>query len=475
MQIGRTPATPRVEALREHAHDLRVLFTCDVPKRRRAPHQRVQIVFAPLLQADLGDDLLGQHVERFVGQRDAIQLAARHAVQQRRALAQLVARQREQATFRRAAHGVAGAADPLQECGNRFGRADLAHQVHIADVDAQLERCGGNQGAQLAALQALFGVQPVLARQAAMVRCHVLRAKPLRQIARRAFGEAPRIHKNQRRPVFGNQRREPVVDQLPDLARHHRLQRRRWQLDRQIAPAHMAGVDDFTIGHAGSVAAVTDQEVRDRLNRLLRGRQADARQRAPREFLETLQRQRQVRAAFVRRHCVNLVDDHGAGAGQHLPPALAREQDVQRFGRRDDDVGETPAHPLALKLRCVSRAHRAADSRLRQAHAFQLGTDPFERYFEVALNVVGERLQRRYVDDARLVGKRPAARNRFAHQRIDRREKRRQRLARAGGRRDQHMPPRLDGGPGINLRGSGRREGGLEPRAHRGVEQIEYG
>ena len=237
----------------------------------------------------------------------------------------------------------------------------------------------------------------------------------------------------------------------------------------------MAGVDDFTIGHAGSVAAVTDQEVRDRLNRLLRGRQADARQRAPREFLEPLQRQRQMRAAFVRRQCVNLVDDDGAGAGQHLPPALAGEQDVQRLGRRDDDVRETPAHLLALALRRVSRAHRAADSRLRQAQAFQLGTDPFERQFEIALDVVRQRLQRRNVDDARLVGKHAAARNRLAHQRIDRREKRRQRLARAGGRSDEHVPSRLDGRPGVNLRRCGRGKGGLEPRAHRGVEQIEYG
>ena len=78
VQIGRAPATPRVEAIGEHAHHFRIFVTREVPKRRRAPHQRVQIVFAPLLQADLCDDLLGQHVERFVGQRDAIQLAARH-------------------------------------------------------------------------------------------------------------------------------------------------------------------------------------------------------------------------------------------------------------------------------------------------------------------------------------------------------------------------------------------------------------
>ena len=85
---------------------------------------------------------------------------------------------------------MAGAADALQERGDRARRAELADQVDVADVDAELERRGGDQRLQLAALQALLGVEPLLARQAAVVRGDVLLAEPLGQVARRALGHA---------------------------------------------------------------------------------------------------------------------------------------------------------------------------------------------------------------------------------------------------------------------------------------------
>ena len=110
-----------------------------------AAHQREQLVLAPFARADLGDDLLRQHVERLLGDREAIELAAAHAVEQRRAFDQLVARQREQPALGRAADRVAGAADPLQEAGDRARRAELADEVDVADVDAELERGGRDQ------------------------------------------------------------------------------------------------------------------------------------------------------------------------------------------------------------------------------------------------------------------------------------------------------------------------------------------
>ena len=75
----------------------------------------------------------------------AVELAAAHAVEQRRALDQLVARQREQPALGRAADGVARAADALQEARDRARRAELADEVDVADVDAELQRGGGDQ------------------------------------------------------------------------------------------------------------------------------------------------------------------------------------------------------------------------------------------------------------------------------------------------------------------------------------------
>ena len=58
---------------------------------------------------------------------------------------------------------MARPADPLQERIDRAGRAELAHQVDVADVDAELERCGRDQHLQLAALQALLRVEAQIA------------------------------------------------------------------------------------------------------------------------------------------------------------------------------------------------------------------------------------------------------------------------------------------------------------------------
>ena len=54
--------------------------------------QREKLVLAPLARGHLGDDLLRQHVERPVRDRETIEFAATHAVEERRALDEFVAR-----------------------------------------------------------------------------------------------------------------------------------------------------------------------------------------------------------------------------------------------------------------------------------------------------------------------------------------------------------------------------------------------
>ena len=53
--------------------------------------------------------------------------------------------------------------DPLQRHSNRTWRPDLANQIHGADIDPQLERCGRDHGPQFAVFQALFGLKPQIA------------------------------------------------------------------------------------------------------------------------------------------------------------------------------------------------------------------------------------------------------------------------------------------------------------------------
>ena len=91
----------------------------------------------------------------------------------------------------------------------------------------------------------------------------------------------------------------------------------------------------------------------------------------------------------------------------------------------------------------------------------QGGADAGERRFEVAPDVVRQRLERRDVDDLGFVLE--PVRERLAHQRVDRGEEGRERLAGSGGRRDQHMPAGLEGRPGLRLRRRRRGEAVVEP------------
>ena len=103
---------------------------------------------------------------------------------------------------------------------------------------------------------------------------------------------------------------------------------------------------------------------------------------------QPLERQRQMGAPLGRRHRVDLVDDARLGAGEQLLRAPGQHQ-VQRLGRRDQDVGRLAQHRLALALRRVAGPHRDA----------QIRSDPAQRHAQVAVDVVGQRLERRDVHE----------------------------------------------------------------------------
>ena len=72
--------------------------------------------------------------------------------------------------FRLPRNRVIGASRALQEGSDRARRAELAHQLDVADVDAKLERGGGHERPQFAALQALLGRKTPLLGETSVVR-----------------------------------------------------------------------------------------------------------------------------------------------------------------------------------------------------------------------------------------------------------------------------------------------------------------
>ena len=244
VQVGAAPPAAGGEALGQHAHQRVEAVAGQAAVRIRPAHHPVQLVGGPLARRALGDDLLRQDVERGLGDRNLVQVTARRGRQQRAPFHQVVAAEREQAALGRGSHGVAGAADALQKGHDRARRAELTHQVDGADVDPQLQRRGGDQGAQRSLLEPPLRVEARLLGQAAVVGGHRVRAQALAQLVRGALGHAPRVDEDQRGAVRGDQLAQAGVDLLPHLVGHDRRQGRVRQLQRRVHPAAVADVHD---------------------------------------------------------------------------------------------------------------------------------------------------------------------------------------------------------------------------------------
>ena len=429
----------------------------------------VELAFRPILRRHFRDDLLRQHVERALGDDEAVELVAPHAVDKRDALDKIVARKRKEAPLGRAADGVARTADALQEGRDRARRADLADEVDVADVDAEFERGGRHQGLELAALEPLLGGESQLFRHAAVMRGHGLIAEPVGELARDALGHPPCVDEHQRRAVLRNEFGEARVNFRPHFLRHHRFKRRTWNFEAQIAPALMPCVDDRDFRGGPAVRSRAGEEIGDGANRILRGGEADALQAVAAQRREPLEREREMGAALVRCDGVDLVDDHRPGGLEHRAPGFRAEQDVERFRRRHQDVRRTAPHPVALGGGRVACPDPGADFDIGDPALSQLLPDAGERGFEVAMDVVRQRFQRRHVDDLRRIGKR--ALETLAHEIVDRRQKGRERLARSRRRGDEGVAAGLDRRPRLGLRGSRRGEILGEPVRDRRVEQ----
>jgi len=100
-----------------------------------------------------------------------------------------------------------------------------------------------------------------------------------------------------------------------------------------------------------------------------------------------------VGAALVAGHCVDLVHDDRAHAGQPAPARLRGEEDVERLGGGDEHVGRPLRALPALGGRGISGAHGGADVEGADAHPGGEGAELAERLLEVAADVVGERAE----------------------------------------------------------------------------------
>ena len=141
MDQAAAPSAPRRETLGEHPHHRVEVRARQVAVRPRAPRPS-RTGRLPATRGSPPRRRSAARARRAARRTriSAIELAPPDRRQQRRAFDQVVARLGKQAALRRAMDGVAGAADALQQRGDAPRRSDLAHQIDVADVDAELER-----------------------------------------------------------------------------------------------------------------------------------------------------------------------------------------------------------------------------------------------------------------------------------------------------------------------------------------------
>ena len=186
-------------------------------------------------------------------------------------------------------------------------------EVHVADVDAELERGRRDERAQLARLQALLGVEAPRLREAAVVARDRVLAEEARELRRDALGHLARVDEDERRPVLADELRHPRVDLLPLLVRADGRERRRRDLDRRGRAAR-------------NVPASTSAQSRPSPTRkrptsssgFCVAERPIALDGPAGERLEALEREREVAAPLVAHERVDLVHDDRRDRPQHL-------------------------------------------------------------------------------------------------------------------------------------------------------------
>ncbi len=454
-QIRAVAAALGGDALRQHLQHAIKLLPRKFAIGICPPRAGEQLIFVPVFAGAHGHHLLRHNVQRRRRNLQPVEIALANGAHRGGAFQQFVARSGEQPPLGHRAAPVTGAANALQRHRDGARRIDLAHQVHGADINAQFQRRGRHQQPNLAILQLALCRQPQLARQAAMMRRHLIFAQPLAQMQRHPLRQPPRVHKHQRGTMRERQLRQAVVNLAPHFVAGDRPQLRRRNFHREIQLAAMPDVHD-----RGRGTVRTGEEARDLFNRLLRRRQSDARGRR-RQQVQPLQRQRQVRAALVVGDGVDFVHDHRLDVPQDGAAAVGGEQDVQRFRRGHQDVRRPLDHLAPLLHQSVAGADGGADLRHQQAALARQRQDFAQRAVEILLDVVAQRLQRRDVEHFGRVAQRAV--ERLAHQPVNADEERRQRLAGTGRRGDQRSAAGQNFRPALLLRLGGRAKARQEP------------
>ena len=430
----------------------------------RAGDERVRSSTARVLHGGHGHDLLGEHVERVARHDGGLDRALAHAPGDHRALEQVGAELGEDAALRGLADAVAGAADALQAARDGLGRLDLQDEVDRAHVDAELEELvATRQGSSPDLSSSSTSVRSSRASEPWWARAIVLLGE-LVEAQGQALGAAAVVDEDEGRAVLAHELEQLGVDRGPDRAARglaalragrprarrallgldHRLDR---DVDLEVERLAHAGVDDPALCAAARRGSARSPPAgsgwRDRPMRCT-GRSASA---SSRSSVSARWAPRLVAATAW----ISSTITHSA------PVRISRACDVSMRYSDSGVVMRMSGGVAAHGLRGRAGACRRCGSRHRSR------VDAAQRGAQVALDVVGQGLQRRDVDQPRALS--PSGSGSEAR-RSSAPEERRQRLARAGrARRSARARPTRSPATPAPGRGSALR---TRPRTKRG-------
>ncbi len=178
---------------------------------RGAPHLGIKLIGKERLAAGRAQHVLRQHVERAGARRRRVLRFVGDGAERGAAFQHFETVGRHQHALRRLIHAVIGAADALQQARRAFRRADIDHQIHVAPVDAEIERGGAHHRAQPACGHGLFHFAALRHIEGAVMqgdREPILVDVP--QLLENALGLAAGVDEDERRLV--------TLDQVVDLA-----------------------------------------------------------------------------------------------------------------------------------------------------------------------------------------------------------------------------------------------------------------
>jgi hypothetical protein len=183
------------------------------------------------------------------------------------------------------------------------------------------------------------------------------------------------------------------------------------------------------------------------------------------ESHESIHGRHQVRSSLRSEDGMDLIKDDGGQVLQDGPASRRAEQKVEAFRRGDQNFRRMTDPPAAVRRWRVPASGQDLNGRKRFSGPAK---NPFQfakRPEEVALNVVVERPQRRYIQDAGLPG-RPLSNDKL----VQGPQEGRQRLSASGWSRYQEMFAAGDLRPGLFLKIRGPAHSVREPASDQGMK-----